>query len=971
MKVSAVNLNYATQKSLNKRIADVTPPQEPATTPTGMSMITFKGGNKAQAIEWCYENKPYFQNGGVATAVTDRRTLRVSDADPTVTPEMRKNIMTQPLKSKAFAMPIYNGSLVYDHSKGLLTSVDVPKIPTGLPETSAFKQFEGEYCLINHPKFREYANVTDFLNNEDKINPLTKQSNVRLNNQVFILKDVTGSPKKMDFGGVSSDKNGGETAIKLFRVHWFDDKAKRLVPTNDFQIFSDVHASWKKPYEGGGYSSSAGVFAQSWKGDGDARGAKAFVELTERICEEMSKDGEKFDPATIVCNDSQASYSVEYMAEKAAKGDPFWQGKKPTVIGHNMGDGYIGKTSYMNMFINIADKELRDAVSKDPKFMDAVIEGGNSVENYFKKLIPDSMKDAQDGVSAFNNALHYAELGYVPTVSSVSEGYVDKLVRDPSFAPATHDKLKKLYDQGVLVGILNSMEDLGMDPYSPGIGGYYKEEYVLPELDGFASKKIPVMKTFDKNLVNENSVDINHVRDIKRQNKISLFERLNQKTLKHLEALKDVPGHEYDMATIIAGKADKKVEVYGYIDDRFLNEVKKPNSDVKLLTAWGRCDTQKGLDTVLESFEKYILGVGKGDKNTVLVLGGELDGTADEKAIRKVINRMSENPELKGRFAFLNGFAPNKPLASAADFAVFPSRFAPCELTDLEAMKVFCSPIVTNCQGLAQKNFDATFEGDPGRVTGYMTKHEYSMDKLEDLRNALPENSNSKNVLNRQDFDKAVKKFRDKISYDNVIKHGQSLTEQEIDNRILSSGELNYKYNFEILRPFRDQVISDELAGCYERALITDRNKDIQTQMVKNHLKQYTDWERNGKLNKSGKSSAQLYREYHFQRDGKPIQESDTLLYKLRQQCKDILDSYRNGKNKTPKVGETKGDGGTKPEGSWVKFKGWLKKNKTAAIITGSAVAVAGLGYVGYKQGWFNTKPTEENKKDGNLSAVV
>lgn len=955
MKINAISADYSALRAKNVKSTKILNQPQQVDVPQGVTMISFKGGNKAQAIEWCVENKPYFQTGGVATAISDRRTLRVSEADPIVTPEIRKNIMTNPLKSKAFAMPIYNGSLVY--KDGLQTGVEVPKIPTGLPETSAFKQFEGEYCLINHPKFREYANVADFLKNEDKINPLTKQSNVKINNNVFILKDVTGSPRKMDFGGTLSNEKAGETDIKLFRVNWYDDKAKKLVPTNDFQIFTDVHASWKKPYEGGGYASTPGVFAQSWKGDGDARSAKAFVELTDRLCEVMSEGGEKFDPATIVCNDSQASYSVEYMAEKAAKGDSFWKGKKATVIGHNMGDGYIGKTSYMNMFVNIADKDLREAVSKDPEYINALIAGEDKVNEYFRKLIPDSMKDAQGGVSAFRNALHYAELGYVPTVSSVSEPYVEKLVRDPSFAPATHDTLAKLYQKGILVGILNSMEDVGMDPYTPGIGGYYKEEYTLPEVAGYKSKKIPVMKTYDKNLVNENHVDINHVREIKRQNKISLFERLNQETLKHLEALKDIPGHEYDMATIIAGKADKKVEVYGYIDDRFLAEAKKPNSDVKLLTAWGRCDTQKGLDTVLESFEKYVHGAGKNDKNTVLVLGGELNGTADEKAIRKVINRMSENPELKGRFAFLNGFAPNKPLASAADFAVFPSRFAPCELTDLESMKVFCSPIVTNCQGLAQKNFDATFEGDVGRVTGYKTKHEYSMDKLEDLRNALPEKSESKNVLDRQNFDKTIKKFRDQISYDNVIKRGKSLTEQEIDNKILTDGGLNYKYNFEILRPFRDQVISDELAGCYERALITDRNKDIQTQMVQNHLKQYTDWERNGELNKSKKSSAQLYRELHFQRDGKEIKEADTLLYKLKEQCKNS-GLYERIKNAEPTNGGTVVSA---PEGEKGIAK-WFKAHKKASIITGSALGVAALGFAGYKAGWFSPKFKNEDK---------
>ena len=107
--------------------------------------ISFKAGNKAQAIEWCVENKPYFQNGGVATAISDRRCLRVSEADPIITEARRKNIIIEPLNSKAFAMPMYNGSLKYS-TDGILEKVEVPKIPTGLPENSPFKK----YILKSH-----------------------------------------------------------------------------------------------------------------------------------------------------------------------------------------------------------------------------------------------------------------------------------------------------------------------------------------------------------------------------------------------------------------------------------------------------------------------------------------------------------------------------------------------------------------------------------------------------------------------------------------------------------------------------------------------------------------------------------------------------------------------------------------------------------------------------------------------------
>ena len=953
MKINAVGSSHLI---INHKIREITPQTFPTDTtqqvPTSAVQISFMAGNKAQAIEWCVENKPYFQNGGVATAISDRRTLRVSEADPIITEARKKNIMKEPLSSKAFAMPLYNGSLKYEKENGILKSVEVPKIPAGLPKESPFKKYEGKYCLINHPKFHNYVDELEFFTKEGGKNPITGADNLKLNGNIFIMEEVKGAAKKMDFGGV------GETNINLFRVY-FDHNGK-LVPTNDFQIFTDVPATWTGPYKEGGYASSSGLLSQTWKGNGDARGAKAFVELTEDLCADMSRNSTKFDPATIVCNDSQASYSIEYMAQKSAQGNEFWQGKKPTVIGHNMGDGYIGKTSYMNMFVNIADKDLRTAVSKDPKYIRALMDGEEAVNQYFGELIPDVMKDKQGGVSPFKNAVYYAEHGYVPTISSVSEPYIEKIIKDPSFAPAMHDDLKKLYEKDRLFGILNSMEDVGMDPYSPGIEGYYKKEYTFPEgftVNGQSKYKISTMQTFDPKLVNENFVDINHVREIKRQNKIALFERLNEDALKQLEALKEVKGHEYDLPTLIAGQPHRKVEVYGYIDKRFLEEAKKANSDIKLLTAWGRGDTQKGLDTVLESFEKYVLEVGNKDKNTVLVLGGDLSGAADEAAIKKAVQRMNKNPEIRGRFAFLNGFAPNKPLASAADFAVFPSRFAPCELTDLESMKVFCSPIVTDCQGLHQKNFDARIAEEASKVTGYKTIHEYH-ESLEKLREALPEKSENKNILDRNDLEKAIKNFRNEIKEDYRIKHaGKEMTEEMVDKEILLNGAKNYDYNFKILRPFRDQVIAEDLTECYKRALIVDRNKEVQTSMVKNHLKQYTDWERNGALNASGESSAQRYRKLHFERESfAKVKQEDTLLYKLRERCKEtgLFDRVQQDVS------------GNKPELSFgQKIKKFLssKSGKWTMGVAG-AIAIAGIGYK-------ITKSKCKENPEKHLSAIV
>jgi len=947
MRINAIDPAYTTSVGVNgvKKIkrANNTPNPE---MPTGIAVISFKGGNKDQAIIYGAELRPYQQDGGVSTVLHDIRALRVSDRSPVMDDKYKTTFEFWTPKDKVVVTALYNGKRVYDHETGLMQRVEVDKIPSGLPDDSPFKKYEGKYFSTRNADYHKYANTLDFFKGEAK--------KLSLDGTVTILEDVTGGERKIDFGG------SGDTDIKLFRAYHFDKADNTLKLTDDFQVFADVTASWDKCYQGGGYATGNGVLSQSWKGDGDARASKAFVEFMERICEIKSAEGTKFDPATVLLNDSQAAYVPEYMAEKAVKGDEFWNGKKPTLIIHNAGAGYIQATSNMNMFVNIADKELREWIEKDPEFINALKQGNEAVEKYFGDLLPNEMKDFQGVASPFRNAIYHAEQGYIPVISTVSEGYQKKTITDPYFVAGSYDKLKKLAEQNKYIGITNAFEDVNMSPFNMnGPGGYYggkdkKTEYKFPDISESGSLKnkgMGIMKTFNPEEVNANSVNIDHVREIKQFNKKILLQRLDKDVIETLEKLKDVKGHETDMSMVIAGLPDRKVKVHGYIDKKYIDMLDKPKADLKLLVSWGRGDTQKGLDTVMEAFEAHVKA--HPDENSVLVLGGELGGDAEK--IKSAIDKCSKS--LEGRFVFMDGFAPNKPLASAGDFAILPSRFAPCELTDLEAMKLFCPPIVTNCQGLAQKNFDATFEGEADRVTGYKTKHEYEI-TYEDLRELLDEKD-------KEALDKDVKKFKEKIINENKIKYNKTLSDKEIMDMVKSNGGFNYEYRYEVLRPYRDKLIQKELTECMERALITDRNKPIQTTMVQNHIKNATDWEHNGWLSETKKSSADLYRKYHFQSDGAKVTEQETLLYKLRENCKKAIE---RAKNANLAIGET----GTKIETTfWGRCKKWAhsKGGKWTLGIAGGAAVISGLGYVGYKTGWLDPKFADK-KKHGHLSRI-
>lgn len=933
MQINAISPAYVANRQINsiKRKHFDTPYDKKS----GYSVISFKGGNKEQAILFVAETKPYFQAGGVATVMEDLRGLRISENDPYIDDDFKRTHEFYAQKNKAIVDSFYNGQLIYDTKTGILKNAVVPKIPEGLPEDSPFKKYEGKYFMTNDEDFHKYTNLLDFFN---------EKKNNKVNKGVWILEDVTGPKKMLDFGGL------GESEIKLFQVYREVDG--KLKPTHDFKIFTDVMASWKKPYEGGGYSTVPGALSQTWIGDGDAKAAKAFVELLPRITEVMSQEGYKFDPATIMLNDSQAAYATEYMAEKASTGAEFWQGKKPTLVGHNIGDGYIQKTSYMNMFVNVADKELRNYIYNDPEYAKAAKEGPDAVNRYFEKLIPAEMKDAQNGVSPFMNSLYYAEKGYMPTISTVSEFYADKLSSDPEFAPGTYKFLNKLAKDGKFLGILNAFENVDMDPSTKGVTGYYNE-YTLPKETGI-DLTIKPLQTYDVSKTHVDSPDIEYIREIKRQNKANLLERFDKDVLSALEGLKDVKGHEKDFNRVIAGLDNKDAKVYGYIRKDIIEEAKKPNSRVKMISGWGRSDSQKAMDSNIKSFIQYVKEHGKEDPFSVMFVGGPT-ASETENCI-KIIEKYQNDPEVAGRIVFIDSFLPAKPFASASDFTVFPSRFAPCELTDLESMKLFTSPIVTNCQGLAQKNYDPMFEGEFEKTTGYKTQHEYFM-SLEEIRKNLSKSDRVK-------LDKAVADFKNKISEPYRLTHGgKKLSDGMINKIILTDGGLNYEYNFEVLRPFRDSIIEKELKDCYYRALIRDRGSEIQDNMIRNHIKMLTEWEKNGALKKDGISSAEKYRKYHFQRDGQPISKEDTLLEKLRKNCKDAIERAKQ------EMDRSKGSGNLS-FGQKVKKWAKTKTGKWTIGVTGGAAIISLLGYAGYKTGWLNPHFVDE-KKPGHLSQIA
>ena len=848
-----------------------------AALPLGYTAISFKGGNQGDVLHVVAEIEPSYKTGGVATVAKDYKSLNNVSA----TEHGRTVIFT----------PYYNGNIKYDKASGeLIESVDVHRVPSNLPAGHPLKGKEGTPFFTTADLSK--TSVEDLLKGDNYI----------------LLEEV--SSKDMSWG--LQDK----APVKLY--HLPADKAKCPPNTDNFFVYTEATASMTKPYEGGGYATTSKPYVKSWNGDPYAQFDKACVECMKDI----DKKIKGFDPGTVICSDSHAAYVSHYMAVQNASGDSYFKDKKPTQVGHNLGDGYIGKTSPRNMLVNLgATKEQLEKLINSEEYLNAVVNGEE--DKLLLKYLNAISSETKTSVSAMDIPIYYGLKGYLPMFSVVSEGYHDATLINPEVAPSLHDDLVKLEALQRYIGLTNALNDPGTSAFVKlGMEGYGRDI----ELTTASGKKetIKAFEYFDKT----QSEDHSYVREIKRRNKINLIKRF-------------MP--EYDGAIALdkkgqplsaqatenllrAGLTGKDHEIIGGFSEEYIKALEN-KEDVKLMVSWGRGDFQKAMDCVVDAFEQYVENAPKDDK-TLLLLGGDLNISPEEG--ERIINRvklLSEKEKFKGRIVLMNGFAPGLPFASAADVAVFPSRFAPCELTDLEAMHMLCTPIVTNCQGLAQKNFDPDNPDEAALANAYKTKHEFYISEEEALKDGVAPEKQKKEFLKVRNklVDAETKKYK--------IRTGKDITPEELQKRLRA----DKKYD-KALRELRDAIVSKELAESMERALIKHRDDDVAKKILKNHVHIDTTWEGNGWLSKLKLAAAELYRRKHIQSKGQDIKKEDLIKF-------DFSDLTVRGNRKL---------NGQKEKSFFGSCKKWAKSKtgKWTLGIAGGAALISGLGYVGYKTGW-------------------
>ena len=900
MKINAVGVDYSVLRAKNRNVKEAEAPKDIAGVPKGMSMISFKSGNPRHIAHMVAEEPLFgFNGGGVGTVVNDYNYLDNKDVDKIVK-----------------FIPLYNQQVDYkkdiDPKTGKVRhpigqGVKVRYIPDNLPANHPFKGKEGTPFVTA----QSIDNATDLVKFLEE-----KKGNV------FLLEEVKSS--KMNWG---MEEN---VPIKMFRAQ----KDENLIKAMDAKKISketqnklefvftyvDSTASMAKQYADDSYASASGdalakKFSSGWQGQPYPKEARATVELMPALKEKYN-----IDPKYILCSDGQTMFTMHYAAQKNAAGDAYWMDKFLGGVGHNMNAGYDQPMGARQAIVNLgATKEDLTKLLNSKEYIEAVKLGRE--EDFLRETVLKNFVRPKSGMNAFNVAIHYAKTGYSPMLTTVSEGYHDSLITN-DLVSAMYNDLVELDKLGRFKGLTNPLMDPNVSPFSEGIlQPGYKSDVKLKLKDG-SVVTVNKFQVFDKN-----KADLKTVRDVKRQNKINLLERFSQKFVDSVlldETGKEISKPNQGRMHILAGKSDRNLKIYGNIADEYLAKLKK-GEDVKLIVSWGRGDFQKSMDTVIDTFEKYA----EKDPNAILIFGGDMK--YEPETVEK-FELAASKPKLKGRMIMTDGWTPGKDWAMAGDAALLPSRFAPCELTDLEAKKALCTPITPNVQGMAQKNFDPDIVADAKLMDAYKGKHEYFMSEETALKAA---NEDAKTAFN---------KVKDKLVSDITKKYKGQINEDIPAELLKGTLEADEDYK-KALRKLRDSVISDEMAECLERALIRDRNSKNAETILANQIKADTTWFGNVWLSATGKSSGQLYFDYHFNNKGKNISKNDLIK----------LDFSGLGHGIT---------GGN--SGNSIHFNGKTKKIAAAAL---GLAALTGLGITGYKCGWLSPKFAEE-KKHGHLSCV-
>ena len=515
------------------------------------------------------------------------------------------------------------------------------------------------------------------------------------------------------------------------------------------------------------------------------------------------------------------------------------------------------------MFVNLgATPEQIKLIEADPIYKQGLLG-----DKYFEPFVRETL-DETGAASATQIALHHASKdrangeGFVKAFSVVAEDYANAIANNPQAAHNIHQTAKRLHADGVFNGILNPLEDPSIDATKPVPNPLYRKDCV--DTDGTV---YPAFEAYPANATYA------QMREVKNANKLKLLQRFSAQDV-----------------TIVTGDPARKANINPEAKDVYDGPVIKPElmdlikqgkgDEVPLFVSWGRLDTQKGFDIATDAFKKFAKT--PEGKNAILVVGaGLVSGNNESKVVEDEITEMLKDPDLQGRVVHIDGWAPAYALASAADAALFTSRFEPCGLTDIEAMKYYCTPIVTNTQGFKQKNFDPRNEEEAHKATSFKTQHEFDLLKsqvqmiidayvngdksaMADVRREFPcfatEEGYDETLF--KSFAKEYSEFMDAKKQKLAVQYGE---EKNFPKGWNDWDELSKEYEFKyagFARDLKDGILKEETAQAIKA--FSETPADTKAKMFENLKALRTDWKGNANLHPTNESSFEMYKKQHM-----------------------------------------------------------------------------------------------------------
>ncbi len=801
------------------------------------------------------------------------------------------------------AQPYYNARKDYT-KKGEYTGLVKP---WQFDESCPYKGLKGQYFYVKFDTDKKNI-TTETTTNLD--------SNIQ-NKNFIVLKEI--KTKTVEYGKQQpqdiilfkameavpvKDKEGKIIDYKIEELPADKDTHKAR---NHFFVYSKGTAEFKVPYDDGSYSSDKTKNPEAfskYKPRAYAENNRAFVDLKDALCSAVkTTDNSKFDAGTVFCSDSQTAYTISFMRDEAVNGNPAFNPKDiaPAYAIHNLRMGYTGECGGLDMALNLGlTSEEIDIMRRDPEFTSA--EENGTLNNYFASYIPE-LRDYSGSFNPTLIAFNLRKNGYMTGLNTVSPGYAKDIAVNPNIPTALQGEWKELYEQKLANGIMNPFEDPNFHIFKgvAGMNGYLESGVnsakealkklgndfaaLADEIHPFAivdESKFP--KENEKYKVTEEAY--NHYTEVKNINKKEFLNRLTTK----FDKLKDVDRDLYN--TLIAGRSNWNVNLIGRIDENLLTPEKI--GDLKVYVSWGRLDSQKSLDIVMNAFDSYCQKHPDDAKNCILILGGEAPGTEYSNKILSQAEILSN--KYPGHICFMEAFAPNKILTSVAEMALLPSREAPCELTDLEVMQFMSLLSVTNAQGMADKNFDPVIDGED-IATSFKTENGYYISK-EAIAQYKQDGIGEK-------WTQEYNKLRNEIANEQQNRHASSfktdLDETEALDNYINANPKHKEALDDLIDKYRSLILATGVTICMERGVALTKAQRMK--MAENELNLKTGWANNTTLTKAGKPSADLYKEiFASKADSNVERYSGSFLDKFREHLNAVKKNFEtmHGNSTTP-----------------------------------------------------------------------